>query len=365
MRQSLAIPPREHNLLYKRLPAATLARMSERPLRWGYLGTGRLLAKFVDVFRLLDDNALVAVASHDGERARAAAARFGIPRAHAGYEALLADPEVDIVLNALHNGLHCEWTVRALAAGKHVLCEKPLACSSAEVERMFAASHQHRRWLMEGLMYRFHPQMAEAKRLVDDGAIGQLLYLHSARIAHGREPGNPRYDRNAGGGALMDIGCYNIHLSRFFAGSEPERVAAHARFDETGGVDLTLSATLEFAGGATAQFVCSFEGEPTYAAEIVGTAGRLVISNPWNPPMWPTDLVLIRNGKSETIWINPPDAPQNPLAGFALELKHFGDCVREGRAPSILSEADSRGNMRVIEAVAAAARGGTPVDLRC
>jgi len=330
--------------------------MSERILRWGCLGTGRQLAKFAETFQWLENDALVAIASRDADRARAAAARFGIPRACAGYETLLADPDVDIVINALHNGLHCEWSCRALAAGKHVLCEKPLACSSTEVDQMFAAARRHQRQLMEGLMYRFHPQIAEAKRLVDNGAIGQLLYLHSARIAHGRESGNPRYRRDAGGGALMDLGCYNIHFARLFTGEEPARVTANARYDADGGVDTTLWATLEFPGGAAAQFVCSFEGEATYAAELVGTEGRLVIPHPWNPPLWPTNLVLIRNGKAETIIINPPDAPPHPLAAFVLELKYFGDCVRQGRAPDLLSETDSRGNMRVLETVAAAAR---------
>src|SRR5881409_3344182 len=162
-------------------------------LRFGILGTGWVVRKHVEACRLIPDAKVVAVASRDADRARSAAAQFEISRAHAGYEALLADREVDAVIIALHNGLHCEWTCRALAAGKHVLCEKPLACSSDEVERMFAAAHANRRWLMEGFMYRFHPQMAEAKRRVDAGAIGRVLHIRSSRTAHGREPGNPRY----------------------------------------------------------------------------------------------------------------------------------------------------------------------------
>lgn len=176
-------------------------------LRCGILGTGWMLGKFADTFPLINEAALTAVASRDAERAQAAASKRNIPRAHASYEALVADPEIDIVINALHNGLHCEWTVRALEAGKHVLCEKPLACSSAEVEKMFAAAHTNQRWLMEGFMYRFHPQMAEAKRRVAAGDLGRVLYIRSHRAAQGRGHDNPRFWRDAGGGALMDIGC--------------------------------------------------------------------------------------------------------------------------------------------------------------
>ena len=327
-----------------------------RPLRWGVLGTGRLLEKIVEAFRLVNDAALTAVASRDADRARATAARFSIPRAHPGYAALVADPDVDIVYNALHNGLHCEWTCRALAAGKHVLCEKPLACSSIEVDQMFAAAATHRRWLMEAFMYRFHPQMAAARRLVDGGAIGRILHIQSVRIALGRERTNPRYWPAAGGGALMDIGCYCVNFSRFFAGAEPHRVTAQAHLDPVTGVDLSFWGTLEFPHNPVAQFVCSFEGEPSYAAEIVGTEGRLLIPHPWLPPLWPAELVLTRHQQTETIPITAPATPRHALAPFVLELEHFAACVREQRAPAMVTEEDSRANMRVIEALRQAAR---------
>ena len=337
-------------------------------LRCGILGTGWMLGKFADAFQLIDEAALLAVASRDGDRARAAATRRNIPRAHPNYESLIADPEIDIVINALHNGLHCEWTVRALAAGKHVLCEKPLACSSAEVEKMFAAARANQRWLMEGFMYRFHPQMAEAKRRVAAGKIGRVVYIRSHRAAHGREQGNPRFWRDAGGGTLMDIGCYCVNFSRFFADAEPQRVEAHAHFDEQTGVDLTLSGSLQFAGGVSAHFVCSMESEPSYAAEIIGTEGRLLVPNPWSPPFWPAELHLTRQGKTETIRIETPPILQHVLAPFALELKHFCHCVREGSAPqfppAVDAERDSRGNMRAIEALLESAREHRAVDVK-
>ena len=337
-------------------------------LRCGVLGTGWMLGKYADAFRLLDDAALVAVASRDADRAKTAAAKHGIPRAHPNYESLIHDPEVDIIINALHNGLHCEWTVRALAAGKHVLCEKPLACSSAEVEKMFAAAHASERWLLEGFMYRFHPQMAEAKHRVGAGEIGRILYIRSNRAAHGRERDNPRFWRDAGGGALLDIGCYCVNLARFFAGAEPARVEAFAHFEEPSGVDLTLTGGLQFTNGIASHFACSMEAEPSYAAEIVGTEGKLLIPHPWSPPYWPAELHLTRQGKTEIIRIDLPAALQHVLAPFVLEIKHFCQCVRENRAPqfppNVDAERDSCGNMRTVEALLESARAHRAVNVK-
>jgi predicted dehydrogenase len=343
-----------------------LMRKSEK-LRCGILGTGRMLGKFADAFRLIDDAMLVAAASRDPERARMEAKKHGIPRAHSGYESLIGDAQIDVIINALHNGLHCEWTVRALEAGKHVLCEKPLACSSPEVERMFAAAHANQRWLMEGFMHRFHPQMAEARRLVATGAIGRVMHIRSHRTARGRDRDNPRYSRDAGGGALLDVGCYCVNVSRLFADAEPKRVLAHAHFDEQTGVDLTLSGTLQFDGGVTAHLICSMEAEPSYPVEIVGTDGKLLIPHPWLPQTSPAELYLTRDGKTEVIRVEADDAPQDALAPYALELKHFCECVRENRAPQfppdIDAEADSRANMRVIDALSESARAGRVVDV--
>jgi xylose dehydrogenase (NAD/NADP) len=337
-------------------------------MRIGILGTGWVVSKYADATRLIDGAALVAVASRDGDRARATASKHGILGAHTGYESLVNDPEIDIVVNALHNGLHCEWSVRALEAGKHVLCEKPLACSSAEVEWMFAAAHAHRRWLMEGFMYRFHPQMIEAKRRVAAGEIGRVTEIHSRRTAFGRDRDNPRYRREAGGGALMDIGCYCVNLSRFFADAEPKRVEAQAHFDEKTGVDLTLDGSLQFDKGITAHFVCSMEAESSYAAEIIGTEGKLLIPHPWFPPMWPAEFHLTRKEKIETVRVESPAVPQHVLAPFALEIDHFCRCVRASRAPQfppgLDAGRDSRGNMRMIEALMTSAREGRAVDMQ-
>ena len=305
-------------------------------LRYGILGTGLIFGKFADAFRLIDEASLVAVASRDAERAKAAGVKHGVPRAHSGYESLVNDPEIDVVINALHNGLHCEWTVRALEAGQ--------TRSLREATGLFRAPRSRRcsppltraqRWLMEGFMHRFHPQIAEAKRIIATGGIGRVLHIRCHRTARGRDRDNPRYWREAGGGALMDIGCYCVNLSRFLVGSEPKRVAAHAHFDEQTGVDLTLSGCLQFGEGVTANLLCSMEAEPSYPAEIVGTDAKLLIPHPWLPPAWPAELYLTRQGKTDVIRIEADGVPQHPLAPFALEVKYFCRCVHENRAPAI------------------------------
>jgi len=322
-------------------------------VRFGILGSGLIVRKYADACRLGTGIELVALASREAGRARVTAAQHGIARAHAGYEALLADDGVDAVINALHNGLHCDWTCRALAAGKHVLCEKPLACSSAEAEQMFAAAHRHGRWLMEAFMYRFHPQMPMIRERLP--ALGRILYVNSRRMSRGREAGNPRYDAAAGGGALMDIGCYCVDFARVVFDDEPAGITAAAHFGPTG-VDLTLAGTLVFPGNSTAQFCCSFESEPSYGAEVVGTNGRILIPHPWMPPIWPTEFHVVQGATSETVCVKPAGVPQHILAPFVVELEHFADCIRQNRPPQI-TEADSRGNMRAIEALRRAAMG--------
>ena len=336
-------------------------------LRWGVLGTGRVLAKLTGGFKLARNATLVAIASRDSERATARARELGIPKAYDSYQALLDDPEIDIVLNALHNGLHCEWTVRAFQAGKHVLCEKPLACSSDEVERMFAAAHTHRCRLMEGFMYRFHPQIAEVSRRIAMGEIGTLTHIRACYLGKGRDRKNMRYRRDTGGGALMDLGCYGVNLSRLIAGREPQQVLAHARFDAETGIDITLAGMLEFDDGLTAHIGCSFDSEGVFGAEIVGTEAKILIPHPWLPPAWPAEVEIVRRGVSETIRVDDAHAPHNSLCSFGLEIEHFGNCVRNGKPPTFPPDADaerdSRAQARTLDALLASAHSGKTVTL--
>ncbi len=333
------------------------ARTFEPVVRWGVLGTGLVLEKLGPSLRLARGVDCVAIASRDHARATAAAAAHGIAQAYQGYDQLLDDPAIDVVLNALHNGLHCEWTVRALAAGKHVLCEKPLGRGLVEVEEMYRAAARHDRWLLEGFMYRFHPQWRAVDNLIASGAIGQLQHLRAAYLGRGRERKNPRYRRDTGGGVLLDLGCYCVNVLRRFAGTEPQRVRGHARCDDETGVDLTFAGMLEFPRGLSGHFSTSFESAGLYGLDIIGTDGRLHVPHPWRPPAWPAELCLSRDGTTETVVVDADGKPQDPLLPFVLEIEHLSDCVRRGQPPRYPDGADAQRdahhNARVLDQLAA------------
>ncbi|MCS7048147.1 MAG: Gfo/Idh/MocA family oxidoreductase [Verrucomicrobiae bacterium] len=322
---------------------------------WGILGAGKVLAKVAAALPMVPGAQLVAIASRDPERARDAAACYGALRWYGEYQQLLANPDIDIVLNALHNGLHAEWTIRALQAGKHVLCEKPLAPTAAEVDAMFDAARAARRWLMEGFMYRFHPQIIEAYRRVQAGEIGDVLLVRANYATRGREPGNPRYRRDAGGGALLDVGCYTVNFARLFFGAEPRHAVAAARWSEPGGVDLTLAAQLDFGAGRAAHLHCSFEADGCYFAEVIGTQGSLRIPNPWLPPTGVGEVLITRGGQTERLTFPTPHL----LTPFVEEMRHFQECIEIQRPPQfppgIDAEQDSRANARALELIARAA----------
>ena len=229
---------------------------------------------------------------------------------------------------------------------------------------MFAAAHAHRRWLMEGFMYRFHPQLPEARRRIAAGDIGRPLHIECRYLSTIPKDSGPHFWPEAGGGSLMDLGCYGVDLCRFLAAGEPARVTAQAHYDEATGVDLTFHGQLHYDQGLVAQFACSFESEGAYGAEIVGTEAKLTIPHPWRPPTWPAELVITRRGVPEPIRIDAPDGPAHPMAPFALEIEHFSQCVRQNRPPVFPpdtdAEQDSRANLRVIEALHSAAHTHQP-----
>jgi D-xylose 1-dehydrogenase (NADP+, D-xylono-1,5-lactone-forming) len=225
-------------------------------VRWGILSTAAINEKLLAGARRSDAVVVVAVGSRDGERAAEFAERHGIPRAHGSYEALLADPDVEAVYIPLPNGLHHPWTLRALEAGKHVLCEKPYSRRPAEVEEAFDAAERAGLVLSEAYMYRYNPQIVRLAELVGGGAIGELRTISSAFTHPCEDPGDVRLSAELDGGGLMDVGCYCVSASRLLAG-EPEIVTAQQDLGP-GGVDVRMAGTLSFAGGVLAHFDCGF-----------------------------------------------------------------------------------------------------------
>jgi predicted dehydrogenase len=328
--------------------------MATDRVRWGILSTADIaLRKVIPGMRAAERTEVLAIASRDGERARSAAEALGIPRAYAGYEALLADPDVDAVYIPLPNHLHPEWAMRAATAGKHVLCEKPLAMHTSQAREMVDTARAAGVLLMEAFMYRLHPSWLAVRDLVASGRIGRLVAVDSWFAYHNDDPANIRNIREFGGGALYDIGCYAVNLSRLLFGGEPDRVQAAITRDPVTGCDIVTSAILSFAGG-TATFTCGTLMEPDQRVDVYGTEGRIHLPIPFNiPPHLPTEVRLIAGG-------DPPVAPATevltfpPKDPYAAEVEGFAAAVLDGRGLPTPPE-DAVANLEVIEAVFAAA----------
>jgi len=326
-------------------------------LRWGVLSTADIARKkWIPGVRRAprQRGEVVAIASRDGEAAQRVADSLEIPRAHGSYEALLADPDVDAVYIPLPNHLHLEWTIAAVRAGKHVLCEKPLALSSADAERMVEAAGEAGVVLMEAFMYRLHPSWIAVRELLAAGRIGRLQTVQSWFSYYNDDPRNIRNIAEAGGGALMDIGCYSINLSRMLFGAEPERVEASILRDPDMEVDVLTSALLVFPGGGTATFTCSTRSETDQRVHVYGTEGRISIGIPFNiPPDRETHVYVTAGGDA-------PVAPNTETLSFPVadpygaETDAFAAAILDG-APLPIPASDAVANMRVIEQVVAAA----------
>ncbi len=323
-------------------------------IRWGILSTASIgVHKVIPGLRRSTTGEVVAIASRDADTARSVADQLGIPRAHGSYEALLADPEVDALYIPLPNHLHAEWSIRALEAGKHVLCEKPIGLSTAEAERMAAAADASGRLLMEAFMYRHHPSWVAARELIAAGRIGRLVAVDSWFSYHLDDPANIRNIAAYGGGALMDIGCYCVNLSRLLFGGEPVDVAASVVRDPASGVDILASGTMAFEAGL-ASFSVATQAEPDQRVHIYGTEGRISIDIPFNiPPELPTRIHLTTGRQAPERYRTEifELAPADP---YACEADAFAAAILEGR-PAPVPMSDAIANMRVIERLVASA----------
>jgi len=326
-------------------------------VRWGILSTADIgVRKVIPGIRKAARCEVVAIASRDGEQARAVADQLGIPSAHASYEALLADPGVDAVYIPLPNHMHMDWTIAALRAGKHVLCEKPLAMTADDAQRMVDVAHETGLHLMEAFMYRQHPSWVAAMDLVDSGRIGTLTAVQSWFSYYNDDATNIRNIVEYGGGALFDIGCYTINLSRMVFGGEPLHIQASVRRDRATGVDGLVSAILDFDGGI-ASFTCAIRSESDQRVHIYGTKGRISIDIPFNiPPDRPTRIRLTAGG-------DPPVAPDTTVLEFpttdpyTAEVERFVSAVLDG-GPTPVPPEDAVANLRVIDAIFAIAERG-------
>jgi len=329
---------------------------SQPPVKWGVLGAaGIALNKVIPAMQRGRWSRVVAIASRDPARARQAAATLGIERVHGSYEALLDDPEVEAVYNPLPNHLHVPWSVRAAERGKHVLCEKPIAMSAEEARALLAVRDRTGVQIGEAFMVRTHPQWRAARELVASGRLGELRLVAGHFSYYKRDPVDIRSRVEYGGGALMDIGCYPVMLSRWLFGAEPVEVAAALERDPEMGVDRLTSGLLRFPDGQ-ATFTCAGQLVPYQRMHLFGTRGRVEVEVPFNaPPDRPTRILVddgrdLHGGGIETIEL--PAVDQYTLQGDAFSLAVRG----LGEVPVPLEDAVA--NMTVIDALFRAAASG-------
>lgn len=323
----------------------------QNKVKWGVLSTAKIgLNSVIPAMQQGEYSEVVAIASANTAKVNDAAERLNIPQVFHSYEALLAAPDVDAIYNPLPNHLHVPYTIKALQAGKHVLCEKPIGLNAAEAQQLIAAAAQYPHLkVMEAFMYRFHPQWQKVKEVVAEGLLGEIKYIHADFSYHNIDPANIRNNQETGGGGLMDIGCYCISFPRFVWGQEPQRVVGLMHYDTEFGTDTLSTGLLDFGDGKQASFSCSTRMEPFQRAAIAGDKGRLEIQIPVNAPIdAPAKLFLQRNKEIEEIVI--PAQNQYTLQGDAFSKA----IIHNLPVPTPLT--DALGNMRVIEALTESAQ---------
>jgi predicted dehydrogenase len=327
------------------------------PVRWGVLGAGNFPLKVsLPGMKRGPLTELVALASRDIGKARAAAEVLGIPKAYGSYEELLADPEIEVVYNPLPNHMHVDWTARAARAGKHVLCEKPIALDAADAETLIAVQRETGRLICEAFMIRYHPQWRQARDWVQSGHIGDLVSVQTAFSYFNRDATNIRNRKEVGGGALYDIGCYAVNTSRYLFGREPLRAVALVERDPDFSTDCLTSGLLDF-GGAHLTFTCSTQAVPYQRVNALGTKGRIEIEIPINAPADRPCRIFLDDGS--ILGGGAAELTTFPIADqYHLQSEAFSRAVRTGseveNGPEIAA-----GNMRVIDALFRSAASGT------
>jgi D-xylose 1-dehydrogenase (NADP+, D-xylono-1,5-lactone-forming) len=317
-------------------------------LRWGLLSTANITGALLRS----GHGGIVAVASRSGARAEAFARENGLERWYGSYEALLGDPEVDAVYVPLPNSMHVEWSIRALEAGKHVLCEKPMSRHPADVERAFDVAEREGRVLMEAFMWRHHPQLERARALIAEGTIGALKVIRAAFSFAGRPADDIRLQSDLEGGGLMDVGCYCISGCRAVAGTEPERVYGEQVLGGNN-VDVAFAATMRFPGDVLAAFDCGMSYAARDELEAVGDEGSLFLDDPWHGRR---AEIEVRRADGSVERVDPGQANS-----YALELENFEAAVR-GEAPPPLGRDDAVAQARVIAALYRSVDEGRPID---
>ena len=328
-----------------------------RKLQWGVLSTANIgIKRIIPAIQGGEHGTIAAIASRDARRAADVATRFSIPRSYGSYQELLADPAIEAVYNPLPNHLHVQWTVKALDAGKHVLCEKPLGLNAAETQAIVAARDRSGRRVIEAFMVRYHPQWHRVRELIRAGRIGEVRAIHSAFLFTQLDPSNVRNQADTGGGALYDVGCYPLVTARYVYGAEPTRAIALIDRDAKSQIDALTSGLLEFPGGRQLVFSCALQLATFQRVTILGTEGRIEIPVPFTPSKDQPSRIAIDNGKS----LDGTSAQYEELPAvdqYGLQCDSVVGVFR-GEAPQEFPIEDGIANMRVIDALSRSAASG-------
>ena len=322
-------------------------------LRWGLLSTARINRLIIPAVRASARSEITTVASRSLDKGRAYAAEWKIPRVHGSYDALLEDPAVDVIYNPLPNSLHVEWTIRALEAGKHVLCEKPLALSIEDVDRVAAACARTSRVATEGFMYRHQPLTHAVEKLVRSGRLGQVRSFKGAFTFPLTREGDVRFDPALGGGSLWDVGCYPVSYSCMLAGAPPREVFGWQQTSDTG-IDLEFAGMMRFADGSVAQFDCGFVGPFRAEMEVVGRDAALRIERPFRTDELSRLILTAGDAREELSFDAAP-----PFSG---EIGDMEAAVLD-RTPPRVSLAESRRTVLTLSSLYESARRGRTVQL--
>lgn len=329
--------------------------MAANPVRWGILSTANIgMSKVTPAIQKAANCEVVAIASRDVARAEEAAVRLGIPRAHGSYEALFADPEVDVVYNPLPNHLHVEMTLAAARAGKHVLCEKPIAMTAEEAERLRDIPSD--RIIAEAFMVRYHPQWLRAREIARSGELGEVRAVRSVFSYHNVDPDNVRNMADIGGGSILDIGCYPVTAGRFVFGADPQRVVALIDRDPGFRTDRTVSVVADFGGGRQLTFIVSTQMVPHQSLEILGTRARVELVIPYNAPQGHATAMLVDHGRTFDESLARREVVP-PCDQYTLQAEAIARAVR-GEETLPYGIDDAIASMRVLDAIFESERTG-------
>jgi D-xylose 1-dehydrogenase (NADP+, D-xylono-1,5-lactone-forming) len=322
-------------------------------LRWGLLGTARINRALIEPILSSKNSTLSAVASRFDVKAAEYARIWNIPNYFTSYEALLEDPQIDVVYNSLPNSMHAEWSIKAMEYGKHVLCEKPLTTTTTDADRLISVSKLTGKVITEAFMYRHHPQTLIIKEIIDQGRIGKIQLIRGTFCFLNNRPSDIRFEPSLGGGSLWDVGCYPVSFSRYIIGNEPNEVIGQQMIGPTG-VDLLFAGQMRFPGDVIAQFSCSFITPFTAEMEIIGSEGKILIPEPFKPGV-NTRIIITHDEEKHLIRIKGE-------ALYGGELRDIENAVLHGKQPLVSLE-DSRDNIAALEALYLSANKGYSVKL--